>query len=158
MKNNLPLAIEGKKNENALPTAVPVKSAEGNMQTQIKKKCLPRLPTVPPYNSLSTWKHLPSAPILNVEQKNDKLILRWNMKSMYQVAKIQFYELYFCQQTKVVMENSKWQKLQDIEANKLPMSLEIDCPGNKGEVYYYILRAVDVHERRAPFAFHKLSL
>lgn len=119
----------------------------------------PPYPSVPPFNNNKTCASIPSAPILTVSAKNGSIQLNWEMRRIptKTTAKIKFYELYMCQETKAVPVTSIWEKTGDIPAENVLMSCEIQSL-QKNYKYHFALRAVDIHGRRAPFSKVEIKL
>lgn len=117
----------------------------------------PSYPEVPQHNTQPSWKKVPSAPIMTIKNVGDTVTLTWHMNNNLKASRIKMYELYVCQKTETIPHTSMWKKLDNINAMKLPMFCEI-AKFDMGHTYYFILRAVDIHNRRAPFALQEITI
>lgn len=117
----------------------------------------PPYPLIPPHNNQPSWKNVPPIPNMTIKTSGNKVTLTWNLNVTYQTAEIKLYELFVCQETDKPPEASMWKKKGCIEADILPMACELEV-FDLGYVYYFALRAVDVHNRRAPFALLKTKV
>ncbi|XP_050521016.1 activating transcription factor 7-interacting protein 2-like [Daktulosphaira vitifoliae] len=122
-----------------------------------KLKYPPPFPKVLPYNSQPTWKNVPPAPKLELHKNDNSVQLVWDVRLNENIAKIKSYELYACQQTTAVPDSSMWKKMGDLEAKPLPMACDLAAFA-KGYKYYFALRAVDIHNRHAPFALQDIFI
>lgn len=116
----------------------------------------PPYPEVPWYNYHSSL-GLP-APILNIKSFKKKVVaLAWNMELTAQMAKIQNYELFLCKETEEEPDVSMWKLLDVIQPDILPMIRCLDS-FEEGFTYHFILRAVDIHQRRGPFSAVQITI
>jgi len=117
----------------------------------------PPYPSIPPHNNQPSWKNVPPIPNMTIKTSGNKVTLTWNLNLTWQTAKIKMYELYVCQETDTPPISSMWKKKGDIKADMLPMACELEV-FELGYIYHFALRAVDVHNRRAPFALQKTKI
>ncbi|XP_050442825.1 activating transcription factor 7-interacting protein 1-like [Adelges cooleyi] len=123
----------------------------------LKMKYPPPLPKVPPHNSQPSWKNVPPAPKLSLTVDGDKVQLIWDLRLTSNMADVKLYELYACQETKAIPNSSMWKKMGEIEAKPLPMACDL-AAFTAGHKYYFALRAVDIHDRRAPFSQQDMTI
>lgn len=136
---------------NRTPPTVITSHAQYVGRAQLKRKSYPPpFPGIPPHRNQPTWNRVPPSCTLKIEKINNTIRLTWDMKKIIYVAKTDFYELYICKQTDAVPDVSMWKKLADIPATKLPMTCMLNNIEH-GFIYHFALRAVDEHNRRAPF-------
>jgi len=131
-----------------------------NLNYNLKSSILkypPPYPLIPPHNSQPSWKNVPPRPNMSIEVSENKVILTWDLNLTWQTAKIKMYELFVCQESDAPPHTSMWKKKGNIEADKLPMACELEV-FELGHIYYFALRAVDVHDRRAPCAIQKTKI
>ncbi|XP_025421047.1 activating transcription factor 7-interacting protein 2-like isoform X2 [Sipha flava] len=115
----------------------------------------PPFPVEHLYNSDPSWKNELPAPILDIKDHENKVILYWDMKLDLMMAKINMFELFVCRETNTIPNSSMWIKVGDIKVDKLPMKCDLNkCI--KGCTYYFALRAIDIHKRKAPFTIKKI--
>ncbi|XP_050528180.1 uncharacterized protein LOC126898282 [Daktulosphaira vitifoliae] len=113
----------------------------------------PPLPITPQYMDQPNWKSLPSNPLLNINIIDSIVELEWTMKSSYPTAQVASFELYLCKETNEPPKENMWIKLGECKIEKYPMVRNLtDCSIGS---YWIALRAIDVHDRRAPFSIHK---
>ncbi|CAH1712246.1 activating transcription factor 7-interacting protein 2-like [Aphis gossypii] len=117
----------------------------------------PPYPLVPPHNTQPSWKNLPPTPNMSIKVSGNKVTLSWNLNLSLPTAEIKMYELFVCQETDARPDVSMWKKKGNIEAKTLPMACELEM-FELGYIYYFILRAVDVHNRCAPFALQQIKI
>jgi len=91
-----------------------------------------------------------------IQTSGNKVTLIWDLNLTRNMAEIRKYELFVCQETDTYPCTSMWKK-KDIEAVMLPMGCELEV-FNLGYTYYFALRAVDVHKRRAPLTVKKTNV
>ncbi|KAF0748315.1 activating transcription factor 7-interacting protein 2-like [Aphis craccivora] len=117
----------------------------------------PPYPLVPPHNTQPLWKNVPPTPNMSIKVSGNKVTLTWNLNLSLQTAEIKMYELFVCQETDAHPDISMWKKKGNIKAEMLPMACELEI-FELGYIYYFALRAVDVHNRCAPFALQKIKI
>uniref|UniRef100_A0A2H8TQC7 Activating transcription factor 7-interacting protein 1 n=1 Tax=Melanaphis sacchari TaxID=742174 RepID=A0A2H8TQC7_9HEMI len=117
----------------------------------------PPYPLIPPYITQPSWKNVPPAPNMKIKTSGNKVTLTWDLDLSWQIAKIKMYEIFVCQETDAHPDISMWKKKGNIKSDMLPMACELEI-FELGYVYHFALRAVDVHNRRAPFAVHKTKI
>jgi len=117
----------------------------------------PPYPSIPPHNNQPSWKNVPPIPNMTIKTSGNKVTLTWNLNLTWQTAKIKMYELFVCQETDAPPKSSMWKKKGDIKADLLPMACELEVL-ELGYIYHFALRAVDVHNRRAPFVIGKAKV
>lgn len=122
-----------------------------------KSRYPPSYPKLPLHNYHPSWKSVPLAPNMTITNVGNIVTLTWSMKYKLNTSKIKMYELYVCQETEEKPDTTMWKKLGNIKAIQLPMFCEIGY-FDSGYTYHFILRAVDIHNRRAPFALQQISL
>jgi len=94
---------------------------------------------------------------MSIKVSGNKVTLTWNLNLSLLIAEIKMYELFVCQETDANPDVSMWKKKGNIKAERLPMACELEI-SELGYVYYFALRAVDVHDRRAPFALQEIKI
>jgi len=94
---------------------------------------------------------------MSIKFSGNTVTLTWNLNLSLKTAEIKMYELFVCQETDAHPDISMWKKKGNIKAEMLPMACEIEM-FELGYVYYFALRAVDVHDRRAPFALQEIKI
>ncbi|KAL5241577.1 hypothetical protein ACI65C_008987 [Semiaphis heraclei] len=117
----------------------------------------PPYPSIPPHNNQPSWKNVPPIPNMTIKTLGNTVTLTWNLNLTWQTAKIKMYELFVCQETDASPKSSMWKKKGSIKAKLLPMACELEVL-ELGYIYHFALRAVDVHNRRAPFAIGKTKV
>ncbi|CAI6355887.1 unnamed protein product [Macrosiphum euphorbiae] len=117
----------------------------------------PPYPLIPPHNSQPSWKDVPPRPNLSIMVSENKVTLIWDLIRSWQTAKIKMYELFVCQESDAPPHISMWKKKGNIEADKLPMACELEV-SELGHIYYFALRAVDVHDRCSPCDVKKTKI
>ncbi|XP_029341182.1 activating transcription factor 7-interacting protein 2-like [Acyrthosiphon pisum] len=117
----------------------------------------PPYPITPPFNNKPSWKNVPPIPKMTIEVLENKVIITCNMNLTSQMAKIKMYELFVCQETDAPPNISMWKKMANLKACKLPMICELE-KFDLGYIYDFALRAVDIHNRRGPFAVRKTKI
>ncbi|XP_026813834.1 LOW QUALITY PROTEIN: uncharacterized protein LOC113554268 [Rhopalosiphum maidis] len=117
----------------------------------------PPYPLIPPHNTQSLWKHVPPIPDMTIKTSGNKVTLIWDLNLKSDTAEIKMYELFVCQETDAHSDISMWKNKGNIEADKLPMAYELEV-FDLGKIYHFALRAVDVHNRRTPFALQKAKI
>lgn len=135
---------------------------ESDDQNKIHKlakitKYPPPYPTESPCKSDPSWKNELPAPICKIKNENNMVTLIWDMKLDTMMAQLHRFELFVCQETDAIPNSSMWRKLKDIKLITLPMACDIH-KFIEGYTYYFALRAVDVHNRKAPFAVQKTTI
>ncbi|KAE9543451.1 hypothetical protein AGLY_002251 [Aphis glycines] len=115
----------------------------------------PPYPLIPPHNTQPSWKNIPSIPKMSIKVSRNKVTLKWNLNLFWKKAEIKMYELFVCQETDAYPDVSMWKKKDNIKAKKLPMTCELE-EYELGYIYYFALRAVDVHNRRVLLLYKKL--
>ncbi|XP_060865137.1 activating transcription factor 7-interacting protein 2-like isoform X2 [Metopolophium dirhodum] len=117
----------------------------------------PPYPLIPPHNNEPSWKNVPPKPNMTIKVLGNKVTLTWDLNLTWQTAKIKMYELFVCQESDAPPNTSMWKKKGNIDADLLPMACELEM-FDLGHIYYFALRAVDVHDRRAPCAIQKTKI
>lgn len=117
----------------------------------------PPYPYIPPFNNQPSWKKLPPIPNMSIKTSGNKIILTWNLNLTLRTAEIKKYELFVCKETNAPPNISMWKKQRNIDAKVLPMACELEVFA-LGYIYHLALRAVDVHNRCAPFAVIKTKI
>uniref|UniRef100_A0A2S2PQP0 Activating transcription factor 7-interacting protein 1 n=1 Tax=Schizaphis graminum TaxID=13262 RepID=A0A2S2PQP0_SCHGA len=117
----------------------------------------PPYPLIPPHNTQPLWKNVPPIPNMTIKTSGNKVTLIWDLNLKSDTAEIKLYELFVCQETDAHPDISMWKNKGSIEADKLPMACELEV-FDLGYIYHFALRAVDVHNRRAPFALQKAKM
>ncbi|XP_008181628.1 activating transcription factor 7-interacting protein 2 isoform X2 [Acyrthosiphon pisum] len=117
----------------------------------------PPYPLIPPHNNQPSWKNVPPMPDMTIKVSGNKVTLTWDLHLTLQTAKIKMYELYVCKETDAPPKTSMWKKKGIIKADLLPMACELEVY-DLGHFYYFALRAVDEHNRRAPCAVKKTMI
>jgi len=117
----------------------------------------PPYPSIPPHNTQPSWKKVPPRPNMTIKTTGNKVTLTWNLNLSLRTAEIKMYELFVCQETDAHPNVSMWKKKGNIKADMLPMVCELEVY-DLGYTYHFALRAVDVHNRRAPFALQTTKI
>jgi hypothetical protein len=117
----------------------------------------PPYPSIPPHNNQPSWKNVPPRPNMTITTSGNKVTLTWDLNLTWQIAEIKMYELFVCQETDAPPNISMWKKKGNIESDLLPMACELEV-FDLGHIYHFALRAVDVHNRRAPFTVKKIKI
>lgn len=124
------------------------------------KKYPPPFPSVPPYNNQKSWDRVPPAATLTVKKgpKNNSVVLTWEMKSRPTVktAKVNYFEIFQCRQTEAAPDSKMWKKVGNVPSKTRPMTCLLDA-FKTGYIYFIAIRAVDEHDRRAPFAIEQVK-
>lgn len=123
----------------------------------LSPKYPPPYPLIPPNKTKPSWKNVPPIPNMTINTSGNKVTLIWDLNLTWQTADIKMYELFVCQETDAHPDISMWKKKGNIEADLLPMACELEV-FELGFIYYFALRAVDVHNRRTPFALQKIMI
>jgi len=116
----------------------------------------PPYPSIPPHNNQPSWKSVPPRPNMTITTSGNKVTVTWDLNLTWQIAEIKMYELFVCQETDAPPNISMWKKKGNIESDLLPMACELEV-FDLGHIYHFALRAVDVHNRRAPFTVKKIK-
>lgn len=120
----------------------------------------PPFPAIPPHNNHKSWNSVPPAVILKAKKlnKND-VTFTWDIKSSptKKMARIQFYEIFKYKERQSVSDNKTWTKLCEVQSEKLPMICLLKS-FTAGCTYFIGIRAVDEHNRRAPFSYKLIKM
>lgn len=114
------------------------------------KKYPPPYPITPLHKTQLSWKNLPPIPEMKIDTLGNKVTLTWNLQLSLNMAEIKKYELFVCQETDAYPNISMWKKMGSLKPNRLPMACELEM-FDLGYIYHFALRAVDIHNRCAPF-------
>lgn len=117
-------------------------------------------PTLPPEHRLLSQTILPFAPILELHNVRDRLVLMWDInKSLKpQIARLKIYELYMSREQRWECLNVlTWKKVCDFKANVIPIGCIIESLP-KGFTYYFSLRAIDIYNIPTPFKIQQMHL
>ncbi|XP_060872628.1 uncharacterized protein LOC132946596 [Metopolophium dirhodum] len=156
--NNKELNIKNMSTYNSVnKLKVPEKYNHNVFYKSSNLKYPPPLPLTVPHRNQPSWNNLPPIPNMTIETSGNKVTLTWNMHLTWKTANIKMYELFVCQETDAPPNISMWKKKGNIEADLLPMIIEVELI-DLGHIYHFALRAVDVHNRRAPFAVQKTKI
>ncbi|KAL4127261.1 hypothetical protein QTP88_011440 [Uroleucon formosanum] len=167
-----PTRVELKRRINAeISSAGAVKneSSKRRIAVSVVKRCLspirspmPALPYPPKYAINHSWKKVPPIPKLKMVTGQEMIRLTWDngisLVSYHLYATLAGHELFGCVfEDKAYHGDVKWEKLIFVKAlppsqhRWQPISCEI-MDMERGVVYYFAVRSVDVHNRRGPFA------
>lgn len=117
-------------------------------------------PTLPPEHRLLSQKCLPFAPILELHNVHDRLVLVWDMNKLLkpQMARLKIYELYMSRvQRGKCLNVLTWKKVCDFKANVIPIGCIIESLP-KGFTYHFSLRAIDIYNTPTLFKIHHMHL
>jgi len=117
----------------------------------------PPCPITPPPNTHSSWKKVPPKPVMFIETSGKTMKITFDLLLTRKVAVIKKYELYICVEKDAYPCTSMWKKNGNIEAQRLPMVCGLTFDEFE-QTFYFALRAVDIHNRRGPFAVGKIDV
>lgn len=126
-------------------------------QKILPSQYLPPFPKVPQCNLKQSLKSIPPTPTVQIKNKGSRVELIWNLELNSMMEKIKNYELYAYKETNDISDTSMWIKMGDIEPLQLPIICELD-EFIGGFIYYFAIRAVDIHNRCTPFAIVHTSI
>ncbi|XP_060858017.1 uncharacterized protein LOC132935472 [Metopolophium dirhodum] len=134
-----------------------------NYNYNLKSSNLKWIPPPPPYllipqhSNNSSWKNVPPIPNMTIKVSGNKVTLTWDLNLTCETAQIKMYELFVYQEKDSPPNISTWKKKGNINAELLPMCCELEV-FDLGYIYHFALRAVDIHNRCAPFAVQKTKI
>lgn len=135
---------------------------------------LPPYPPVPPFKECPSSAKVPLAPVLKAKAVRPlpwtafgdgddgpmNVVLVWSSRlptGPNSFADVKSYELYCCREDDASNDHSAWFKMMEVPAEPLPMRCEM-AGFETGHTYYFIMRAIDVYDRRAPFDMINVSV